>query len=224
MRDYYRAELRKHPFGKSGAGAEDVSNSTWPLFKCLSYLRNTMQTRTRFTNIKSNFNSSEEADIESNSSNAYVCQDQDNDYFNQDNSNIDDGDLADNTDSLQDLPASGLKKRNYDVMHRQTAANNFRRELLNMEAKKIKLLENEEKEDEDLLFLKSLLPDLKKLSQTQKMRTKIKFQEILLQETLNLLQSTPTTSQTTVVSSYSPHSAQWHINNEGTKTYVTNSL
>ncbi|KAL4083496.1 hypothetical protein QTP88_028812 [Uroleucon formosanum] len=66
MRDYYRAELRKHPFGKSGAGAEDVRNSSWPLFKCLSYLRNTMQTRTRFTNIKSNFNSSEEADIESN--------------------------------------------------------------------------------------------------------------------------------------------------------------
>lgn len=45
MRDYYRAELKKHPSGKSGAGAEDVSNSTWPLFKCLSYLRNTMQTK-----------------------------------------------------------------------------------------------------------------------------------------------------------------------------------
>ncbi|KAL4096706.1 hypothetical protein QTP88_021609 [Uroleucon formosanum] len=147
-----------------------------------------MQTRTRFTNIKSNFNSSEEVDIESNSSIAYVCQDQDIDCFTQDNSNINNGDLSDNTDSLQDLPAK-----------------------------------NEEKEDEDL-FLKSLLPDLKKLSQTQKMRTKIKFQEILLQETLNLLQSTPTTSQTTVVSSYSPHSAQWHINNEGTQTYVTNSL
>ncbi|KAL4091715.1 hypothetical protein QTP88_026363 [Uroleucon formosanum] len=191
MRDYYRAELRKHPFGKSGkpglregprgakspgptSGAEDVSNSSWPLFKCLSYLRNTMQTRTRFPNIKSNFNSSEEANIESNSSNAYVCQDQDNDCFTQDNSNINNGDLSDNTDSLQDLPAS----------------------------------KNEEKEDEDLLFLKSLLPDLKELSLTQKMRTKIKFQEILLQETLNLLQSTSTTSQTTVVSSYSPHSAQ----------------
>jgi len=93
-----------------------------------------------------------------------------------------------------------------------------------MEAKKIKLLENEEKEDGDLLFLKSLLPDLKKLSQTQKMRTKIKFQEILLQETLNLLQPTPTTSQTTVVSSYSPHSAQWQINNEGTQTYENNFL
>jgi len=26
MRDYYRAELKKHPLGKSGAGAEDVSN------------------------------------------------------------------------------------------------------------------------------------------------------------------------------------------------------
>ncbi|CAI6363715.1 unnamed protein product [Macrosiphum euphorbiae] len=221
MRDYYRAELKKHPSGKSGAGAEDVSNSTWPLFKCLSYLRNTMQTRTRSTNIISNFNLSEEADIESNSSHAYdVCQTQDNGNFTQDSSNIIDADL-DNTDSDVSSPTGGLKKRNYDVPHRQTAVNNFRRELLNMEAKKLKLLENEEKEDEDLLFLKSLLPDLKKLSQTQKMRTKIKFQEILLQETLNLLQSTPTTNQTTVVSSF-PYSAQWHINNEGTQTFETN--
>jgi len=52
-----------------------------------------------------------------------------------------------------------------------------------METKKNKLLENEEKEDDDLLFKKSLLlPDLKNLSQIQKMRTKIKFQEILLQK------------------------------------------
>lgn len=143
-----------------------------------------------------------------------MCQTQDNDNFTQDGSNIIDADL-DNTDS-DVSPAGGLKKRNYDVPHRQTAVNNFRRELLNMEAKKLKLLENEEKEDEDLLFLKSLLPDLKKLSQTQKMKTKIKFQE-----TLNSLQSTPTTNQTTVVSSF-PYSAQLHINNEGTQTFETN--
>jgi len=179
-----------------------------------------MQTRTRSTNITSNFNSSEEVDIESNSSHAYdVCQTQDNDNFTQYSTNIIDADLN-NTDS-DVSPAGGLKRRNYDAPHRQTAVNNFRRELLNMEAKKLKLLENEEKEDEDLLFLKSLLPDLKKLSQTQKMRTKIKFQEILLQETLNTLQSTPTTNQTTVVSSF-PYSAQWQINNEGTQTFETN--
>ncbi|KAF0712123.1 Uncharacterized protein FWK35_00026974 [Aphis craccivora] len=75
MRDYYRAELRKHPLGKSEAGTDDVSNSSWPLFKCFSYLRNTMQTRTRLTNIKSNFKPSEESDIESNSSQANnMCQ------------------------------------------------------------------------------------------------------------------------------------------------------
>jgi len=207
--DYYRAELKKHPSGKSGAdGAEDISNSTWLLFKCLSYLRNAMQTRTRSTNTISNFNSSEEADIESNSSHAYdVCQTQDNDNFTQDSSNIIDADL-DNIDS-DVSPAGGLKKKKLRCTA-YTAVNNFRWELLSMEAKKFKLLENEEKEDEDLLFLKSLLPDLKKLSQTQKMRAKIKFQEILLQETLNLLQSTPTTNQTTVVSSF-PYSGQWHI-------------
>lgn len=36
-----------------------------------------------------------------------------------------------------------------------------------MKANKIKLLEKEEKEDEDLLFLKSLLPNLKNLPRAQ---------------------------------------------------------
>lgn len=143
-----------------------------------------------------------------------MCQD--NDRLTQDSSNVFGGDT--DTDVS---PASGLKKRNYGVQHRQTATNKFRRELLNMKAKKIKLLENnKEKEDEDLLFLKSVLPDLKILSQTQKMRTKIQFQEILLQETLNLLQST--TNQTTVVGSYNPYTAEWHTNNEGTQNVETN--
>lgn len=62
---------------------------------------------------------------------------------------------------------------------------NFRQELLKLEEKKIKLLQCEEKDDEDLMFLKSLLPDLKSLSRSQKMRTKIKFQEILYNEIMN---------------------------------------
>lgn len=79
---------------------------------------------------------------------------------------VTDGDLE-NTDSDITSGPSGKIKRNYEVKSRQTEANNFRRKLLNMEAKKIKLLENEEKEDEDFLFLKSLLPDLKNLPRTK---------------------------------------------------------
>lgn len=64
-RDYYLAELRKHPLGKSGDESDDVSTSMWPLLQNLSYLWNTMQTRPRFTirnkiNIETILNTNEE--------------------------------------------------------------------------------------------------------------------------------------------------------------------
>lgn len=40
-------------------------------------------------------------------------------------------------------------------------------------------MENEDKCDEDLMFLKSLLPDLKSPPRAQKIRTKIQLQEVL---------------------------------------------
>lgn len=63
-----------------------------------------------------------------------------------------------------------------------------------MRQKKIKLLQNEEKDDEDLMFLKSLLPDLKSLSRPQNIKTKIKFQEILYNEVMNITPSTSTST------------------------------
>lgn len=49
---------------------------------------------------------------------------------------VTDGDLENRDSDITSGP-SGKIKRNYEVKSRQTAANNFRRELLNMEAKKV---------------------------------------------------------------------------------------
>lgn len=51
IKDYYRAELKKVSSGRSGAGTDEVTTSTWPLFQCLNYLKDTMQTRPRTTNL-----------------------------------------------------------------------------------------------------------------------------------------------------------------------------
>jgi len=62
IRDYYRAELKKKSSGRSWAGADEVTTSARPLFSCLHYLKDTMQTRPRFTNlIQSTRNSVENA-------------------------------------------------------------------------------------------------------------------------------------------------------------------
>lgn len=52
--------------------------------------------------------------------------------------------------------------------------------LLNIEAKKLALLETPE--DENSLFLRSLLPYFKKMDPLQQLRVRTKFQEILIQE------------------------------------------
>lgn len=58
--DYHRAELKKLSSGQSGAGADGVTTSSWPLFPCLNYLKNSMQTRPRTTNLTQNANNSVE--------------------------------------------------------------------------------------------------------------------------------------------------------------------
>ncbi|KAL4153548.1 hypothetical protein QTP88_001381 [Uroleucon formosanum] len=148
-----------------------------------------MKTRPRFTNIEKKLDENEE-DLDT----------EDQNYANE----------SDTLFTQESSVTDGKIKRNYEVKSRQTAANNFKRELLNMEAKKIKLLENEEKEEEDFSFLKRLLPGLKNLPRTQKMKTKIKFQEILLNETIALTSTvtTPRSSYENTSSTYSnpsPH-------------------
>ncbi|XP_068243991.1 uncharacterized protein [Palaemon carinicauda] len=70
-------------------------------------------------------------------------------------------------------------------------------------AKKLKILANAaagETNDEDLLFFKSLLPDLRLFSRTKKIAIKIKMQELLLNELSSLQQQS---------TSYAPIQASW---------------
>lgn len=206
IRDYYRAELKKVSSGRSGASADEVTTSTWPLFPCLNYLKDTMQTRPRTTNLIQSVSNSVE--------NASLDASVDFSQFNVDENSGEDiceDDIeiirpAGNDEREKPTPTTQIAKK------KKTSISNFRQELLNLEAKKIKLLQNEEKDDEDLMFLKSLLPDLKSLSRPQKIRTKIKFQEILYKEVMSIK---PTTSTSTLYSSTPTSiSTQSSISNE----------
>ncbi|CAI6362082.1 unnamed protein product [Macrosiphum euphorbiae] len=194
IRDYYRAELKKVSSGRSGAGADEVTSSTWPLFPCLNYLKDTMETRprtTNLTNLKSASNSVENAPQDTSGDFSHLNVDENS----EEEICEDDNDIIQSTGSIvreKPMYTSKISKKS------KTSMTKFRQELLNLEAKKIKLLQNEEKDDEDLMFLKSLLPDLKSLSRPQKIRTKIKFQEILYNEVMNIK---PATSTSTLYSS-----------------------
>lgn len=76
-----------------------------------------------------------------------------------------------------------LKMRpNFDMMHRKL--------LIQLENRRLELLERSIRmeEDDDLLFLRSLLPLVKSLPESRKIRMRIKFQEILSKELEDLNQ------------------------------------
>lgn len=228
IRDYYRAELKKVSSGRSGAGADEVTTSTWPLFPCLNYLKDTMQTRPRTTNLTQSARNSVE--------NASQDTSVDFSLFNVDENSVeeiceDDNDIIQSTeDHIREKPMHTTQT----AKKTKTSMGNFRQELLKLEEKKIKLLQSEEKDDEDLMFLKSLLPDLKSLSRSQKMRTKIKFQEILYNEIMN---NEPTTStqysstpasvstQSSISTEDNSHWQPWqHINFNDTNQFVNGPI
>lgn len=149
-----------------------------------------MQTRPRTTNLSAS-NSVENAPQDTSVDFSHINVDENS----EEEICEDDNEIVQSTGSIvreKPMHTSKISKKS------KTSMTNFRQELLNLEAKKIKLLQNEEKDDEDLMFLKSLLPDLKSLSRPQKIRTKIKFQEILYNEVMNIK---PTTSTSTLYSS-----------------------
>jgi hypothetical protein len=57
-------------------------------------------------------------------------------------------------------------------------------EFLHLEKRKLELLgkDSEREEDEDLLFLKSLLPDIKSLPRWRKRRLRLKIHQLVIQE------------------------------------------
>lgn len=63
---------------------------------------------------------------------------------------------------------------------RQHQNNQAERQLLEIEAKRLEILQTSE--DENFLFLKSLVPYFKQLNCLQQLRVRTRFQEILMEE------------------------------------------
>lgn len=228
IRDYYRAELKKVSSGRSGSGADEVTTFAWPLFPCLNYLKDTMQTRPRSTNLTQSAKNSVE--------NALQDTSVDFSLFNVDENSVEEI-CEDDNDIIQSTENHIRKKPMHTTQtakKTKTSMSNFRQELLKLEEKKIKLLQSEEKDDEDLMFLKSLLPDLKSLSRAQKIRTKIKFQEILYNEIMNIEPTTATpysstpasvSTQSSISTEDNSHWQPWqHINFNENNQFVNSPI
>lgn len=173
IRDYYRKELKKLEKPRSGDGADSHSTSNWPLFPLLSFLNDSMSTRPRTTNLEST--RSEDALEPAQETTENAGNDSITEFSPRAGPSQDITQNPKSTSTERNMQRQALKKKGADL---------YRQSMLELEAKKLKLLERDltEDEDDDLLFFKSMLKDFKSLPRERRMLLKIKFQEMLYKE------------------------------------------
>ncbi|XP_050300439.1 uncharacterized protein LOC126738957 isoform X4 [Anthonomus grandis grandis] len=181
LKDYYRSELKRTKRCEDNDTAPRVTS--WPHFDQMSFLQDTIKFKQQTPNdpltltndqinedFKIEFDSDEtereeEACIEKCYQDLHPVQQESMMNFNDDSS-------------------SSTRK--------QTGCFNIPERCdEEVECKRIKLIfEKEEDFDEDLMFFKSLLPDFRFLPRTRKMALKVKFQQLLYEETLSAVGQT----------------------------------
>ncbi|XP_017466883.1 PREDICTED: uncharacterized protein LOC108359498 [Rhagoletis zephyria] len=162
LRDQFSKELKKIPKGKSGDTQDQalIYTGRWRYFKSLLFLRDTIFPRETARNLSVMLEDSTTAtEADNNVTNAEI------------NSELT---FVETCPSFRSLSVRRKRKDN----HQDGKAVELR--LLDIETKKLALLEASE--DENSLFLRSLLPFMKKLDPIRQLRVRCKFQDILLQE------------------------------------------
>jgi len=183
MRDYYRLELRKLEKQKSGGGTDQATpTSSWPHFNVMSFLKDILKSGTGCTGL------SEETYPQNPQCEVTV--------YDADDSQIT---VIKSEPSVQSTPPSSSasyeelsapkKKRPHPGTESIISKNE---NVIDLEKKKPASMYRERaaEEDDDLLYLKSLLPHIKSLPRIRRLRLRSKFQELVIQELEELEGST----------------------------------
>ncbi|XP_030764700.1 uncharacterized protein LOC115888949 [Sitophilus oryzae] len=213
LKDYYRAEMKRNAKPPSDEEGGTSKTSVWPYFKLMAFLNDTMRTRERGTTLKEiNITDSYThflVDSKTNSNSMdQISIKEEGDQDEPDNSETDqyEGEIYDESQYKEpnrsnpqsesafayveyvDIPSTSNTKLNEEITEkkRKLSTDNYRQKLVETESKKTKLHEKDGDEDDDLLFFKSLIPDFKLLPRTSKMSLRIKYQQLLYEETINL--------------------------------------
>ncbi|CAH1996935.1 unnamed protein product [Acanthoscelides obtectus] len=190
LRDQFLKEFKKIPKSKSGASQEDASicSGKWQYFTSLLYLKDTVLPRNTEGNMAT-INGSQELQNTTNESepNEYGESEPDETELQSDSAQAQ-TDLIEATAVANSNPSSAKQSfvPNKTLSHpkpKKPRTDDIEVKMLEIENKKLALLEQEE--DENSLFLRSLLPDLRKLNPLQQLKVLTKFQDVLMQELQN---------------------------------------
>lgn len=186
LRDYYRQELRKVGKPKTGDPGGKIYKSCWPYFSQMGFLKDILGGVNRCSNLD------EEPDSEANENTQIneETDDENNDIQSQvfDIQSAESPQTSRPTSSMSSATNTSQPRQNTSRKRklRPDLASTIKRneELIALEKKKIEILEKDAKEedDDDLLFLKSLLPHIKSFPVIRKLRLRSKIQDLVLKE------------------------------------------
>ncbi|XP_077300958.1 uncharacterized protein LOC143921502 [Arctopsyche grandis] len=168
LKDQYRKEIKKQPVLRSGAESE-TWESTWQYFNRMSFMK------TEFTPASSTGNLTvNETESSHNTENTQT----DTDIF----------DSVSSPDSYHEQSPAGCSS--FQPSSTSIGKRCIEDDMLEIEKKKLMLMEKHLKDsqqdenlknDEDFLFLRSILPTMKKLNELQKLRFRGKINQWLLE-------------------------------------------
>ncbi|XP_046685435.1 uncharacterized protein LOC124371166 [Homalodisca vitripennis] len=187
LRDTFRRELKKVPGYRSGSDGDQAPKYTghWPYFERMLFLRGVMTPRPTDSNMSVTDEERNENNIDT------ITHESDpDDPGNSIQSHVDVGSNSEVSRSVKNLYTSNndqVQTAPYISKRRKlTGSEQFKADILALEAKKINMLEKDsDQSDDDLNFFKSLLPHMKTLPAVNKLFFRSKVQNMLAKEMMN---------------------------------------
>ncbi|XP_068081361.1 ankyrin-3 isoform X1 [Anabrus simplex] len=179
LRDYFHQEINKIEKPRSGTGGEGTTTSSWQFFQLMSFLCDTMISEARSSSLGvSSFAYSLSAEV----ANEVVPRTQKDGPTppSSETSPQEEIPLDVSSVSTQSMHREKRKRSRPDIDAMLTK----NEALIAIEKQKLEFLQKDiaEEKDDDLMFLKSLLPDLKSLPRSCNRAVRLKFQEIICSE------------------------------------------
>lgn len=209
------------PKPKSGDSQINEYSGEWKYFKSLFFLKDQFTPRTS----KGNFPKSDDENISDNTSQTLQDVSDDDNECEQEIKDCNTQSSLDNLEHFSSEPSS--TRSNVNTPYSSRASSNARKcpkkrssknvedvgqALVQIEKQKLQFLEqkrNTTEEDEDLMFFKSLLPYVRKMSAYEKLEYRMKVMK-LTQEFINPNQNSHATENTTKSNSYDTTSRSHH--------------
>jgi len=183
MRDYYRLELRKLEKQKSGSGTDQATpTSPWPHFTVMSFLKDILKSGKGYTGLsEETYPQNPQCEVtvyDADVSQVTVIKSEPSVQSTRPSSSASNEDLSAPKKKRPHPGTESIIRKNEDV--------------IDLEQKKPASMDRERapEEDDDLLYLKSLLPHIKSLPRIRRLRLRSKFQELVIQELEEMESST----------------------------------